>query len=65
VAQAWATEWGSEIADLGAVGHLNVESGHGPWPAAASLLGQLATLAGQGILPAPRQPTMRLSACGN
>ena len=27
-----AEAWGSEIHVLGAVGHINVESGFGPWP---------------------------------
>jgi uncharacterized protein len=31
-AAAWAEAWGSELIDLGAVGHINVSSGHGPWP---------------------------------
>jgi len=31
-AYAWADAWGSEVINLGAVGHINVSSGHGPWP---------------------------------
>ena len=27
-----AAQWGSTLADAGACGHLNAESGHGPWP---------------------------------
>ncbi len=29
-----AQDWGSELADLGPVGHLNPASGHGDWPQA-------------------------------
>ena len=31
-ASDFAAAWGSELADAGEAGHLNVESGHGPWP---------------------------------
>lgn len=33
--------WGAELVDLGASGHINVESGHGPWPEGRSLLAPL------------------------
>lgn len=32
VAGHWAGQWGSDFIDIGAAGHINVESGHGPWP---------------------------------
>lgn len=35
---AMAADWGSELVDLGAVGHLNPASGFGPWPQAEALL---------------------------
>lgn len=31
-ARAFAADWGAAYADAGAVGHINVASGHGPWP---------------------------------
>lgn len=31
-AKAYAEAWGSALSDAGDVGHLNTESGHGPWP---------------------------------
>lgn len=31
-ARAWAQQWGSRFHNLGDAGHINVESGHGPWP---------------------------------
>lgn len=34
-----ALAWGSELVDAGEVGHLNVESGHGPWPEGALKFG--------------------------
>jgi hypothetical protein len=37
-AAALARAWRSEVASLGAVGHLNPASGFGPWPAAMALL---------------------------
>lgn len=28
----YATHWGSEFSNIGLAGHINVDSGHGPWP---------------------------------
>ncbi|MBU1176626.1 MAG: alpha/beta hydrolase [Alphaproteobacteria bacterium] len=28
----FANAWGSDLVDAGEVGHINVDSGHGPWP---------------------------------
>jgi serine hydrolase len=39
---ALARAWGSELVDLGAVGHLNPASGFGDWPAADALVATLA-----------------------
>jgi predicted alpha/beta hydrolase family esterase len=33
-----ASDWGSRLVDLGAVGHLNPAAGYGPWPRAIELL---------------------------
>jgi predicted alpha/beta hydrolase family esterase len=30
--EALARDWGAKLIDAGAAGHLNAESGHGPWP---------------------------------
>lgn len=38
-----AALWGSRFEELGAVGHLNPASGHGPWPRAEELLRELET----------------------
>lgn len=49
--QAFAQDWGSQLVDIGAVGHLNPAAGFGPWPQAKSLAGAVgATLqrAGKG-----------------
>lgn len=37
-----ATSWGTDLIDLGAAGHINTESGYGPWPYGLALLEQLA-----------------------
>lgn len=31
-ARRWAQTWGTRLVDLGDAGHVNFESGHGPWP---------------------------------
>lgn len=38
---ALARDWGSELEDLGQVGHLNPASGFGPWPFAETLIQRL------------------------
>lgn len=30
--EEWALDWGSKLIDAGESGHINDESGHGPWP---------------------------------
>lgn len=37
-ARSWATIWGSQFLTLGKAGHINVESGYGPWPEGMLLL---------------------------
>ncbi|MDR1890064.1 MAG: alpha/beta hydrolase [Zoogloeaceae bacterium] len=37
----WAETWGSDFIDVGCLGHINTESGHGPWPAALEHLREL------------------------
>lgn len=49
-AQQLAVLWGSELVDLGPVGHINIASGHGGWPEGHRLLGRLLDRAG---LPCP------------
>ncbi|MES3007398.1 MAG: alpha/beta hydrolase [Pseudomonadota bacterium] len=38
VAQQWADDWEVEIVNVGAAGHINAESGFGPWPGVLDLL---------------------------
>jgi predicted alpha/beta hydrolase family esterase len=38
VARALAAAWGSEVTDIGNAGHINTDSGHGPWPEGLRLL---------------------------
>ncbi|RZT36825.1 RBBP9/YdeN family alpha/beta hydrolase [Cupriavidus agavae] len=40
-AAGMARDWGSELVDLGKVGHLNPAAGFGPWPGATNLLARL------------------------
>jgi predicted alpha/beta hydrolase family esterase len=37
----WATHWGARFQNLGAVGHINTESGFGPWPLARFKVDQM------------------------
>ena len=38
VAARWAQAWGAELINLGAAGHVNAESGFGPWPYALRIV---------------------------
>lgn len=40
-ARAFAQSWGARFVDAGRAGHINVESGHGAWPAGLALLRDL------------------------
>ncbi len=41
VAQHWARQWGSSFISIGKAGHINVDSGHGPWPEGLKLFERL------------------------
>ena len=41
VAEHWAGQWGSSFVSVGAAGHINVDSGHGPWPEGLALFERL------------------------
>lgn len=36
-----AQDWGSELVNVGAIGHINPAAGFGPWPQVHELIGQL------------------------
>lgn len=40
-AAQWAGVWGAEFVNLGPVGHINADSGFGPWPEALVLIARL------------------------
>lgn len=40
-AERWAGEWGSAFHNIGEAGHINVDSGHGPWPDGLSFFERL------------------------
>ncbi len=40
-ARLFARHWGSRFVDIGRAGHINVESGFGPWPEGEALLAEL------------------------
>ncbi|HET8706331.1 MAG TPA: alpha/beta hydrolase [Pseudomonadales bacterium] len=37
----WADRWGSRLLNLGRVGHINVDSGFGPWPEGLAIYADL------------------------
>lgn len=43
VAHDWAERWGSRYINIGAAGHINIESGYGPWPEGLRLFEALRT----------------------
>lgn len=40
-ARSFADAWGADFVNLGDAGHINTDSGHGPWPEALELLARL------------------------
>ncbi len=44
-----ADRWGSRLLNIGNAGHINVDSGHGPWPQGLAIFRELQV--GQGALP--------------
>ena len=46
-ARGFAQDWGSQLVELGPLGHLNPNSGHGPWPQAQNLIADVLHLAQQ------------------
>ncbi len=54
-ARLFARHWGSRFVDIGRAGHINVESGFGPWPEGEALLAELR--AGASSPPAGSPPT--------
>jgi predicted alpha/beta hydrolase family esterase len=53
LAGAYARNWGSEFVRVPDAGHINIESGHGPWPLGVALLQSLVGEGGlQTVVPA-------------
>lgn len=40
-AKYFARNWGSELVEIGPAGHINADSGHGPWPECLDLIKKL------------------------
>lgn len=40
-ARLWAKRWGSQLVNIGKAGHINTDSGYGPWPYIVELLADL------------------------
>lgn len=51
-ARQFARAWGSRLVEIGDAGHINAESGFGPWPLAEELVAELSA-------PPPREPAKR------
>lgn len=65
-AGALAAAWGSRLASAGRAGHVNADSGHGPWPAGLGLLRDLAErVAAAGARPASGAAIDARSGDGN
>jgi hypothetical protein len=60
-AEAFAGLWGSAFADIGKAGHINVDSGHGPWEEGHAYLDALFSL----ITPSAAQGVNAPSASGH
>jgi len=60
VARGWAARWDSRFVSVGPLGHINADSGHGPWPQGLALLGEL-----PGALWSQPAMPRRLAQCAN
>lgn len=58
-AERWASRWGADFVNLGLKGHINAESGFGPWPEALALIERLRR-AGELKRAADNQAALRL-----
>ena len=56
VAREWARTWQSRFVCVGPQGHINTESGHGPWPLGLALLDELLLAAPEDEFPPLRYP---------
>jgi predicted alpha/beta hydrolase family esterase len=56
-ARTLAHDWSAEFVDSGAVGHINVDSGFGPWPDGEHLLQRLISTRNRGFI-TPAVPTL-------
>lgn len=61
-AEAFARGWGSRFVDLGRAGHINVDSGHGPWPKGLTLLRGLINQVGAADAPRRSRAAWPLAA---
>lgn len=58
-AGAYARSWGSEFVRVPDAGHINVESGHGPWPLGLALLQSLVSEGGLVFKNAPKAEALQ------
>jgi predicted alpha/beta hydrolase family esterase len=56
-ARAFADDWGAEFIEAGALGHINVDAGFGPWPDGERMLRRLITTRSRAYL-TPPVPTL-------
>lgn len=54
VAAHWADTWESDLVNLGDAGHINPQSGFGPWPEGLAILERLRKTAKRNVLPIER-----------
>lgn len=59
ISQAWAERIGGRFVNIGEAGHINPESGFGPWPYGWHLLNKLEVMAGASWYPVPSIPPDR------
>ena len=55
-AKQWARDWEVDIVNMGAAGHINAESGFGPWPDVLELLAALQSEVAAAQAPAASVP---------
>ena len=61
-AELWSQRWGSRLVDVGHKGHINVASGHGPWPDVLPFIAEVSGNSDVLVMKRPDRPQLDCAA---